>query len=566
MTTPTTSGGPGRPYALLLLCFLLVYILPLGQRPLFEPDETRYAEIPREMADGGNWLELRLAGLRYYEKPPLGYWLGAASISLFGHHPLAARLPAALAAGASALAIFLMLRAHRSDPSKALGAAVIYLSFVQVFGIGTFATLDSLFSFFVTLSLCAFFLATESPPGLPRMARLLLAGSSCAAAFLTKGFTALAIPMLSLAIWLPWQRLLGKHLVSCLTTLLFAILAALPTALVLHTHNPEFWNYFFWVEHVQRFLGPSGGQHKEPFWYYLPVLAAGALPWTFFLPYASKRILDKIRTRDSLSRYCLTWFVIPLLFFSACGGKIATYILPCFAPLAILLTEAIFDAPTDFSRAAKTCALFFCALVPATIVFGPLFLDNPLLLEELKRDPRTWLAATGIILAAAGFYQAASHLRASSSRLAALARYALPCLLLFLVPFYGLPSIIIQRKSPSVLLEEAVSLTPPEAFILTDRPSLVASSWHYRRNDLIFALGRGELAYGLQWPEAQGRCLGSETEVMELIHEQMESGRPVAVVMDHYSRMSRILTPFLDRLNPARILQQGDFSWRLYLP
>ncbi|MDR2503076.1 MAG: phospholipid carrier-dependent glycosyltransferase, partial [Deltaproteobacteria bacterium] len=205
----------------LVLCFLTAYVLPLSQRLFFEPDETRYAEISREMADGGGWLKLRLLGLPYYEKPPLGYWLGAASMSLFGREPWAARLPAALAASGAALAVFMLLRAcarGRSEDGTAQGltAAVIYLSFFEVFGVGTFITLDSLFTFFITLCMAAFFTATQTPPGRAKTARLTLAGLACACAFLTKGFIALVIPMLTLGLWLPWQGLLKRYMGACL--------------------------------------------------------------------------------------------------------------------------------------------------------------------------------------------------------------------------------------------------------------------------------------------------------------------------------------------------------------
>ena len=80
----------------LLALFAVAYLAPLGMRPLFQPDEFRYAEIPREMLAGGDWIVPRLDGMRYFEKPVLGYWLTAASMAVFGENPFAARLPVAL--------------------------------------------------------------------------------------------------------------------------------------------------------------------------------------------------------------------------------------------------------------------------------------------------------------------------------------------------------------------------------------------------------------------------------------------------------------------------------------
>ena len=80
---------------LVILAYIVIYLLPLGLRPLSTPDETRYGEIPREMIQTGDWAVPHLVGLRYFEKPPLGYWLNAISISVFGENNFAIRLPTA---------------------------------------------------------------------------------------------------------------------------------------------------------------------------------------------------------------------------------------------------------------------------------------------------------------------------------------------------------------------------------------------------------------------------------------------------------------------------------------
>ena len=61
-------------YVILAVITLTVYILPIGGRPMLNPDESRYAEVPREMIETGNYVSPRLNGVRYFEKTPLSYW------------------------------------------------------------------------------------------------------------------------------------------------------------------------------------------------------------------------------------------------------------------------------------------------------------------------------------------------------------------------------------------------------------------------------------------------------------------------------------------------------------
>jgi len=92
--------GSGVTFGIVLLvAYFLVYIGPLPFRPLYLPDETRYAEIPREMLATGDWIVPRLNGLRYFEKPVFGYWVTGLSILCFAENQFAVRLPSALATG-----------------------------------------------------------------------------------------------------------------------------------------------------------------------------------------------------------------------------------------------------------------------------------------------------------------------------------------------------------------------------------------------------------------------------------------------------------------------------------
>jgi 4-amino-4-deoxy-L-arabinose transferase len=185
---------------------LLIYILPLGARPMCEPDETRYAGIPREMISSGNWIVPRLNGLRYFEKPPLGYWLNSVSIMGFGENSFAARLPSALAACISALMVFLLVQRFMGGYRAGLSACMVFLTCTEVFGVGTFNVPDSIFSMFVTIALVLFFVAYMEERRGKRTAYMALFGVFCGLGFLTKGFIAFVVPIVTIVPFLIWER------------------------------------------------------------------------------------------------------------------------------------------------------------------------------------------------------------------------------------------------------------------------------------------------------------------------------------------------------------------------
>ena len=158
INTNSNANGWSLLFALLAV-YLVVYILPLNLRPLITPDEARYAEIPREMLKTGNWIVPHLNGLRYFEKPPMGYWLNALSIGLFGENRFAVRLSSALAAGLSAvLSGFLLLRSGQRFQIVII-VSVVYLTISEVLFVGTYALLDTVFAMFLSGGLIFYYLA-----------------------------------------------------------------------------------------------------------------------------------------------------------------------------------------------------------------------------------------------------------------------------------------------------------------------------------------------------------------------------------------------------------------------
>ena len=146
--------------------FALIYMVPLGVRPIAVPDEARYAEIPREMIVSGDWVVPRFNGLRYFEKPVLGYWINAISLTLFGQNGFAIRLPSAVSAGISGLMLLLLVRKYGGGYLVGVMASAVFLTSLLVFAIATINLLDSPLSMFLTGAMTFFFFAYMEPePG-----------------------------------------------------------------------------------------------------------------------------------------------------------------------------------------------------------------------------------------------------------------------------------------------------------------------------------------------------------------------------------------------------------------
>jgi 4-amino-4-deoxy-L-arabinose transferase-like glycosyltransferase len=364
---PAVVPGAARDLALLLLGLALLYFPLTGLRPLSNPDEGRYVEIAREMTATGDWVSPRLNGLLYFEKPPLFYWLEAGAVSAGGMNLWALRFwPAALALLGCA-AVYGTGRALWGRDAGwwagwAQGTSLLY------YGLGQIIILDMAVSVFIAWALCAFALAVRAPPGRNRRLLCYAFYISMALALLTKGLIGVVIPGAIIVLWMlllnRWRELRRAYLLTGLA-LLLAI--ALPWHLAAARANPpaggwghffsKDWTgqgfvwYYFWHEHVLRYVDPSTSERVQPFWFFFVILPAGFLPWTVFLPQALRRACvggwTRLKTEPE-TVLLLLWTLFPLLFFSASSSKLIPYVLPSLPPLALLTGRFLAEARRDF--------------------------------------------------------------------------------------------------------------------------------------------------------------------------------------------------------------------------
>ena len=416
-----------RSLALLVALLALLVVADNMQRPLAHPDEGRYAEISREMAASGDWVTPRLNGIKYFEKPPLQYWAGAAAIGLFGENEFAARLYTAFASLLTLAAVGYAARRLAGDEA-ALASMGVLLSSPYFLGMAGVVTLDMGLTAWTTVAACAFLVGASGPPA-ARRPWMILAWAGMALAVLSKGLIGIVFPaaavLLHCAVHRDWRLLATLEWARGLAC--FLALAA-PWFILVSVANPEFPRFFLVHEHFERFLT---GSHRrgEPWWYFWPILFAGFLPWMFAVATAAVEGWRGEAAGGAFPwrRFALLWSAFVMVFFSASGSKLPAYILPVFPVLALVLGDWLARVPA--ARLWKPVVLV-APLVLAGILLGwgaPERSENAWT-RELYTAARPWIVA-GLALLALALAAAAAGLRAGRKRgpIAAIVAAAILC-------------------------------------------------------------------------------------------------------------------------------------------
>ena len=394
----------GRQLWLLVIAVTVIWFANLEYRTLIKPDEGRYAEIPREMVASGDWVTPRLNDLKYFEKPPLQYWATATAYEVFGEHQWTSRLWAGLTGFAGLYLVWfaglrLFGREAAGYATLLLGSSMLYVL------IGHINTLDMGVTFFLTLGIVGLLLGqTQIYPHLRRK-WMLLSWAGLALAVLSKGLMGLVLPGAAVFVYCVVQRdfsvLRRMHWLSGLAVFL---LITAPWFYLVMKANPEFFQRFFIYEHYTRFTTKDLGRY-QPWYYFVPILIAGALPWTVLMfdtlfrtmfgaqPARSSHRADK---PFNASRFLLIWAIFIYVFFSISGSKLPSYLLPMFPALALLMGVRIQE---------MRCRVLFwqiAAIVPVVLVFLGLalvvgrFADTPSQIE-LYPHYRVWLVSASSI-------------------------------------------------------------------------------------------------------------------------------------------------------------------------
>jgi 4-amino-4-deoxy-L-arabinose transferase-like glycosyltransferase len=529
---------------------LVLFFGGLGSYPLLEPDEGRYAEIPREMLERGDFVTPRLNGVLYFEKPPLYYWLNAAALSLPGRPEVLCRLFSALF-GLGGVGLAWLLGRSIGGPRVGLTAAIVLGSSPLWAALSRANILDMTMAFFLGATLTCFWLAQEREKG-ERGERSLWYGMFAAAALatLTKGLIGFLIPGAVIFLYLLFARrwrLLSR--VPWIGGVALFLVVAAPWHVLAAQRNPDFLWFYFVREHFLRYT-TSEAKRQAPPWFFVGILAVGLIPWSGVLPAAARlfrRGQGRLRDERPGLIFLACWALFILLFFSASQSKLVPYILPGVPPLAVLAALA---------------------------------------LEQAETDPRTrsWVRVGGAIGALLLAILAASLLLVALGKVKAAGVGPLPNVLVFAMPtlaagllsvwLWGsgrLRSLATLAVAPALLVLALVSAAPRASLLLSTGPIARFLIPRLAPEDEVYAYRcypqtlpiylrrlvgvveyRGELDFGIQHlaPEERARRYPTAAEFRPV----WSSGKTVYVVLEA-EKMPRMRQ---DGLTAGRVLMRQD--------
>jgi 4-amino-4-deoxy-L-arabinose transferase-like glycosyltransferase len=408
---PDRRRGVPRAALSLLVISILTFFLGLGRQAITDSDEAFYAEAAREMVETGDWLTPHFNYEDRWQKPVLYYWLTAATYLVTGQVEGIARLWSALSGLGLALLTWHAARRITNRADTAWIAGAITATCFGYFLMARAALPDLPLTFFITLGIWA---------ALDR--RWPLAGGAAGLGFLMKGPVALVIPgLVLLPIWwrertyrTPAARDLG------VAALVFAAIGLPWYVAMWMTHGSAYLQSFFVADNFERF---ATDRFNEPraFWFYLPIVIGGMVPWSAYLVALPLRSLRAVLTgTQRLAREewrLILWASVPLAFYTISIGKQPRYILPVLPPLAILLARSIAtriesamasdpqssvasDFPPSPGRKSLADLRIATWITAALYVTMAVLLVRARLLFIAAYPLLTWLAVGGIIAAA----------------------------------------------------------------------------------------------------------------------------------------------------------------------
>jgi len=381
----------------LLVCIAILALQTLfllDSRALWFSDEIRYADVFQSMVNDGKWLVLQLNGEFYPDKPPVFFWLlwGLQLLTGLAGEPLFF-LGAAVSGGLFMASVIWLARQVQAGKGHRLATGLLLLTCFYVIGLTHYLRMDLLFAaLIVAAEVCLFKAWQRSLANWWTAAGFLL----MALAVLTKGPLGLALPLVGSVAYLAWvgrlRRLLRIDIWRGAMLLALLLLAWAVGAYLVE--GRAYLENIFEQQIYKRAV--NTWHHEQPFWHYLVTFPAAFLPWTLLLlalPW--KKLPGRDLWRDVFTTrrepeseenglaYCWCLLLSGFVLLSAVSSKIVVYLLPLFAPLAVIAAHALLELEGRRSRRVFLPMAVILGLLAAVLPFANHFHPWPVRIEGL---------------------------------------------------------------------------------------------------------------------------------------------------------------------------------------
>lgn len=476
----------------------------LGSYPLLDPDEGRNAEIAREMSERGDLVRPRLNGLPYVDKPFLHFATIAVALRVFGVTEFAARLPSLLFTLGTLMVVYWFARRLFGNAGAwtavvATGAAPLTLGFART------VIFDATLTLFVTVALVAFYEAVERRvAGLDAWVWTVLAWFGMGAAILTKGPIGLALPLMVAAPYAWWRR--ANVAVWTPAGPLACAALVLPWVVLASRDVPDLVEYALVTETAHRLT--SGLGRTGPWWYFVPILLAGTLPWSAALVagWRSSRLTSRDGAgRDHRTVFLLLWVLVPLVFFTLAQSKRPQYVVPLVPAMALLTARAWVGERVPGAAGASVTIIAVGAILTAAPAIVPRLLDvSPAIASAI---PSAALLLGGCTIASGVLFWLVRSRAAAALAVLALPAAAIPIASARLMREIG------RERSAAVMAKAILPLLEPGSTVVAIETYPLSLPFYLRRTIFVATDSGRELTSNYlalrvhRWRDAPGTTL-----------------------------------------------------------
>lgn len=472
----------------LTLLWAVLYLPTLGLTPLFDYDETIYAQTALDMLHQSQFIVPQANGLFFFEKPPFTYYLMQGAYLLFGENAFAARLPSALFTLFGALYL-LYLGKRVSGITTGVMMACLYLTLLETALLGHAAILDAVLNFWILLALGSYILWSLS--GLRRDA--LWCALAMGVAVSIKGPVGLVIPCAIIVVDRllsgQWKGLKNIPWLPCLA--LFFLCASPWYVLIVMVEGWSFLYEFIMVHNIGRALKPMQG-HGGAWHYYLLVFCVAVLPWLAWMPSVWLQTWRQRASRDPqawLLRLCLIWIVLVIIIFTIAQTKLPHYIsslLPAVAISLGLFLHQCFPSPRMLNVIKYGTV---AVLLPLTLLLSSVFMWFPLVsqwvqhpraLAILSQDvsPSNWLMVSGLLL-----FMSLAYVLWNQKQKHVFASFVIVAVCLQVALFGTLAPFAAKfAQGPSLAIAQEIKTLAPEMPVLSYHLNLPSISFYAQRS------------------------------------------------------------------------------------